>query len=76
MLSLRSELEKIVHSIEINYHPEKIILYGSMAAGREIEGSDIDILAVVSEKENDIVNILNKSKTLYFLTGYMEFRCV
>ena len=52
MLSLRSELEKIIHSIEINYHPEKIILYGSLAAGRETEGSDIDIL-VVKDTDKD-----------------------
>ena len=52
MISLRNELEKIVHSIEINYHPEKIVLYGSLAAGRETEGSDIDIL-VIKDTDKD-----------------------
>jgi len=39
-----------------------VILFGSVARGEWKKGSDIDILAVVSEKEQDIVNILNKAK--------------
>ena len=52
MLSLRSELENIVHSIGINYMPEKIILYGSLAAGVETEDSDIDLL-VIKDTDKD-----------------------
>ncbi|OGF46100.1 MAG: hypothetical protein A2231_05370 [Candidatus Firestonebacteria bacterium RIFOXYA2_FULL_40_8] len=39
-----------------------VILFGSVARGEWKKGSDIDILAVVSENDNDIVNILNKAK--------------
>lgn len=39
-----------------------VILFGSVARGEWRKGSDIDILTVVSEKEQDIVNILNKAK--------------
>ncbi len=39
-----------------------VILFGSVARGDWKKGSDIDILAVISEKDQDIVNILNKAK--------------
>jgi len=40
-----------------------VILFGSVARGEWKRGSDIDILAVVLEKANGIVDILNKAKT-------------
>jgi len=39
-----------------------VILFGSVARGKWAKESDIDILAVVPDKEKDIVGILNKSK--------------
>jgi Nucleotidyltransferase domain. len=33
-----------------------------VARGEWIKGSDIDILAVSSNKDNDVINILNKAK--------------
>lgn len=52
MGSLEIELKKIVDSIESNYHPEKIILFGSLAAGRATKGSDIDLI-VIKETDKD-----------------------
>lgn len=40
-----------------------VILFGSVARGEWTKGSDIDILAVVSDKEDDTIDILNKAKT-------------
>lgn len=40
-----------------------VVLFGSVARSEWIKGSDIDILAVVPEKEKDIIGILNKAKT-------------
>jgi len=40
-----------------------VILFGSVARGEWVKGSDIDILAVVPDKENDIIEALNKAKT-------------
>ena len=40
-----------------------VILFGSVARGEWIKGSDIDILAVVPDKEDDTIDILNKAKT-------------
>ncbi len=38
------------------------VLFGSVARGEWAKGSDIDILAVSSNKDNDTINILNKAK--------------
>jgi predicted nucleotidyltransferase len=39
-----------------------VILFGSVARGEWAKGSDIDILVVVSGKENEVTPILNKAK--------------
>ena len=39
-----------------------IVLFGSVARGEWDKGSDIDILAVSSNKDSDTINILNKAK--------------
>jgi predicted nucleotidyltransferase len=39
-----------------------VILFGSVARGEWAKGSDIDILAVVSSKDNDVTVALNKAK--------------
>jgi len=39
-----------------------VILFGSVARGEWSKGSDIDILAVVSEKDKDVIAALNKGK--------------
>jgi predicted nucleotidyltransferase len=46
-----------------NKRIQLVVLFGSVARGEWTKGSDIDILAVVPDKENDIVDILNKAKT-------------
>ncbi len=46
-----------------NKRIQLIVLFGSVARGEWTKKSDIDILAVVPDKENDITNILNKAKT-------------
>jgi predicted nucleotidyltransferase len=39
-----------------------VVLFGSVARGEWVKGSDIDILAVSSNKDSDAINILNKAK--------------
>ena len=43
---LNDELKRIVEIIRKEYDPESIILFGSMAAGRVHEWSDIDLLII------------------------------
>lgn len=40
-----------------------VVLFGSVARGEWTKSSDIDILAVVSDKETEVTDILNKAKT-------------
>ncbi len=57
-------LQKYTQDI-INLSNKKIqlvILFGSVARGKWSKGSDIDILAIVSEKEKDVIAALNKGK--------------
>ena len=46
-----------------NKRIQLVVLFGSVARGEWTKGSDIDILAVVPDKENDIIDVLNKAKT-------------
>ena len=46
-----------------NKNIQLVILFGSVARGEWTKGSDIDILAVVSDKETEVTSILNKAKT-------------
>ncbi len=41
---------------------QMVVLFGSVARGEWTKNSDVDILAVVPEKEGDITDILNKAK--------------
>jgi uncharacterized protein len=44
--SLREELKRIVEVIKVDYAPEKIVLFGSLATDRIHEWSDIDLLVI------------------------------
>lgn len=43
---LDSDLRKLLKRLKKSYHPEKIILFGSMARGRVSPDSDIDIMVI------------------------------
>lgn len=46
-----------------NKRIQLVVLFGSVARGEWTSKSDIDVLAVASDKEKEITNILNKAKT-------------
>jgi predicted nucleotidyltransferase len=41
---------------------QSVILFGSVARGKWNKDSDIDILAIVPEKDKDVITVLNKAK--------------
>ena len=43
-------LNEIVYRIVNNYHPDKLLLYGSQASGTEQENSDVDLLIIKNNK--------------------------
>lgn len=47
----KDKISEIVNKIAIGYNPDKIILFGSYAAGNPNEDSDLDLLVV---KDSDL----------------------
>jgi predicted nucleotidyltransferase len=58
-------LAEVVDRIVRNFHPEKIILFGSWARGDAREDSDLDLLVVLSRVEHkrkaaiEVLRVLN-----------------
>ncbi len=50
--SPQKALELIVQRLQAGLHPEQIILFGSHAYGDPTEGSDIDLLIIVSDSSD------------------------
>lgn len=48
----RKALETVVKSLRDKYHPEKIILFGSLTRKNIAEGSDIDLLIIKETDKN------------------------
>lgn len=59
-------LDEVARRIVENFHPEKIILFGSQARGSADSHSDVDLLIISAIKENrrklmvDMRNVLNE----------------
>ncbi len=47
-----SVLEEITSRLVEEFHPEKIVLFGSHAWGRPDEDSDVDLLVIVSDSDD------------------------
>jgi len=43
---LSQELERIVSVLKAGYHPEKIVIYGSLAGGEVNRWSDLDLMVI------------------------------
>ena len=50
--SIDRQITPIVETIVRTYHPEKIVLFGSLAAGHRRTARDIDLLVVKRTKKN------------------------
>jgi predicted nucleotidyltransferase len=55
--NLRRELNRIVKRLVLQYHPEQIILFGSLASGHPGTSSDID-LAVIKKTRRRFIDRL------------------
>ena len=65
---LKAELERLLRILKDQVHPEKIILFGSLASGRVTPESDIDLLIV----QNSNVSIFERVQKLESL---LQRRC-
>ena len=46
-MNQKEMVKEIVEKIKIQFHPQKIILFGSYAWGKPTEGSDIDLFIIM-----------------------------
>lgn len=58
---LQAELHRIVERLKKYYHPEKVILFGSLASGKIHEWSDIDLVVVKRTAKKGIERFLEVS---------------
>jgi uncharacterized protein len=56
-----SAIRRFARQITERFNPEKIILFGSYAYGKPNEGSDVDILVVMSKTRNDQARKIRES---------------
>lgn len=54
---LTKELHRIVDRLVKYYHPEKIVLFGSLATDQVQEGSDIDLLLIKQSKKRPLERV-------------------
>lgn len=47
---MKSKIQGVVDQISFNFHPEKIVLFGSYAFGKPDKDSDVDLLVVMDYK--------------------------
>lgn len=60
------KINEVIDKIVNNYHPEKIILFGSYAAGCQDEKSDLDLLII---KDTDKLNFERDIEVLKLFRG-------
>lgn len=60
----QKQINEIIKRVVDNYHPDKIILFGSYACGKPTKDSDIDLLIV---KDDDLPKIERNRKVRSYL---------
>jgi predicted nucleotidyltransferase len=51
---IREGLQKITRQIVEQFHPQKVILFGSYAYGQPTEDSDVDLLVIMETEETPL----------------------
>jgi uncharacterized protein len=65
--SVRSQIKKLAEQIAREFHPDKIILFGSHAYGRPEPDSDVDLLVIMRFRGRPVrqaIAILNRLNVL------------
>lgn len=62
-VTLQEELKRMLSVIKEKYHPEKIILFGSLASGKVQEWSDID-LVIIKKTNKRFIDRLHEIRSL------------
>ena len=64
----QKQINEIIKRVVDNYHPDKIILFGSYAYGKPTKDSDVDLLIV---KDDDLPKIERNRKVRKYFKGLM-----
>jgi predicted nucleotidyltransferase len=64
-LEIQEIILKIVHKISLDYHPEKIILFGSYAQGNSRPDSDIDLFIIKDTKQRRVDRFVEVKRIVY-----------
>lgn len=60
----QERIQEVVDSIAEQFHPDKIILFGSYAYGTPSEDSDVDLLVVLEQSEHNLKKALEISRAV------------
>jgi predicted nucleotidyltransferase len=55
-----TQVEEIIHKIQVNHHPSRIYLFGSYAYGQPGPDSDLDLLVIkksISDKTQELLDL-------------------
>ena len=57
----RQNIEAFVSQVAVQFHPQRVILFGSAASGRTNPDSDLDFLVIIpnGKKTDEVTNRLN-----------------
>ena len=69
-----SQINDIVNRIANNYHPDKIILFGSYAQGNYTEDSDLDFILIKNTKAPKHKRGIEVRRLFYGLTIPLDFK--
>jgi len=50
----QQKIQEMVHRIVENFHPERVVLFGSYARGTAGPDSDVDLLVVMQRKKSNV----------------------
>lgn len=64
MVDFEAEIRSIMNQIIYNYHPDRIILFGSCAKGQNTANSDIDLLIIKNTDKRPIERLHEVHKPL------------
>ena len=53
-MTINAKIQDLCRQIVENFHPQKVILFGSYAYGKPTEDSDVDLLVVMPYEGNEL----------------------
>ena len=65
MMTINAKIQDLCRQIVENFHPQKVILFGSYAYGKPTEDSDVDLLVVMPFDGRGVEQAIKIRKKIY-----------